>query len=470
MLLASANPWSTRSCLTTVMNGPRLRTIWPLLVLMAPLPCPESTVTTAWCAVRLTWTQILAAAGLVMILCTVLWMKPVTALAICGPNVLSSELIRVSPLSLSWAEAESMVPVRLSWLVICCVILSVRTFWMAGSWISGSTVATQRPVSDTSLPAQTPSTATGPRMQPRTMSTMETGVRQLKRRRRGAPALSPRSLAVSSRRRSSSARSSGPSSWPSVAPGGSPPMADTVTSRAWLGLRHPAEQVLADPDGVGHGGEGRVHRPDAGEEAGVHDVQVVQLVGLAVDVEHRRGRVVAEPAGPGLVGAAGDRDAHVHVEVLVEHVVLGHPDVVEDLPELVVEPGGLGGVGRGVGQVNAPVAVHGHAVAGLGHVLSGQPEVHGVTSHVRQAPVRRQHGELGLLALHRLRVRLPAHLDVPERPFAAIAGEVEVVQAEGLLEHRVVALLAQGDHGFAVVIHVVAADLARAVGQAIRVP
>ena len=85
-----------------------------------------------------------------------------------------------------------MVPVRLSWLVIWFVILSVRTFWIAGSWISGSTVATHRPVSDTSLPAQTPSTATGPSMQPRTMSTMETGVRQLKRRLR----LAPPSLAV----------------------------------------------------------------------------------------------------------------------------------------------------------------------------------------------------------------------------------------------------------------------------------
>ena len=76
-----------------------------------------------------------------------------------------------------------MVPVRLSWLVISLVILSVSTAWIAGSWISGSTVATHRPVSDTSVPAQTPRTATGPSMQPRTMSTMDTGVRQLKRRR-----------------------------------------------------------------------------------------------------------------------------------------------------------------------------------------------------------------------------------------------------------------------------------------------
>ena len=82
-----------------------MRTIWPLLVLIAPLPCPESTLTTAWCATVLTWTQILAAAWLEMTECTVLCMKPVTALAICGPNVVSSELIRVSPLLLSWLEA-----------------------------------------------------------------------------------------------------------------------------------------------------------------------------------------------------------------------------------------------------------------------------------------------------------------------------------------------------------------------------
>jgi hypothetical protein len=56
-----------------------------------------------------------------------------------------------------------------SWLTTWSVILSVSTFWIAGSWISGSTVATQRPVSDTSVPAQTPITATGARMQPSTI-------------------------------------------------------------------------------------------------------------------------------------------------------------------------------------------------------------------------------------------------------------------------------------------------------------
>jgi hypothetical protein len=36
--------------------------------------------------------------------------------------------------------------------------------------------------------------------------------------------------------------------------------------------------VLADTDRVGHGGEGRVHRPDAGEDACVDGVQVVELL------------------------------------------------------------------------------------------------------------------------------------------------------------------------------------------------
>src|SRR4029077_12885041 len=44
--------------------------------------------------------------------------------------------------------------------------------------------------------------------------------------------------------------------------------------RAARDLRHAADEVLADADGAGHGREGRVHRADAGEEAGVDDVEV----------------------------------------------------------------------------------------------------------------------------------------------------------------------------------------------------
>ena len=39
-------------------------------------------------------------------------------------------------------------------------------------------------------------------------------------------------------------------------------------------------EVIADSEGVRDRGQGRVHRADAREEAGVDDVEVVHLVGL----------------------------------------------------------------------------------------------------------------------------------------------------------------------------------------------
>src|SRR5690606_36105352 len=76
----------------------------------------------------------------------------------------------------------------------------------------------------------------------------------------------------------------------------------------WLrrtSYRHPGahsfEQVVTDPQRVRHGREGRVHRANARKETRVHDVEVVDLVRAAVDVEHRGGRIRAEATGPGLV-------------------------------------------------------------------------------------------------------------------------------------------------------------------------
>ncbi len=100
---------------------------------------------------------------------------------------------------------------------------------------------------------------------------------------------------------------------------------------------HPLEQVVADAERVGHRGQRRVHGADAREEAGVDDVEVVELVGPAVAVEHRRRRVGAEPAGAGLVGAAGDRDVVLHVREPVDQVVRVHAQMAEHRLELVVE-------------------------------------------------------------------------------------------------------------------------------------
>jgi hypothetical protein len=159
--------------------------------------------------------------------------------------------------------------------------------------------------------------------------------------------------------------------------------------------------VLADPDAVGDGGERRVDRSDAREDARVRDVEVVEFVGLAVQVHYRGGRVGAEPAGARLMGTPGERDVHAHVEVLVQHVVPGQADVVENLSELLVQPRGLGLVAIGVGKVDSTVPVDRDAVAGPGQVLGSEPEVDSVAGRLLQAPAGDELGQVRLLALHR---------------------------------------------------------------------
>ena len=56
--------------------------------------------------------------------------------------------------------------------------------------------------------------------------------------------------------------------------------------------------MLGDPDGVGDDGQGGVDGADGGHEAAVDDVQVVEVVGFAVDVEGRGARIVPKRTVP----------------------------------------------------------------------------------------------------------------------------------------------------------------------------
>ena len=140
--------------------------------------------------------------------------------------------------------------------------------------------------------------------------------------------------------------------------------------------------------------------------------------------------------------------------------VLLHP-VVELLHRLLVV--------RRVAQHDVAVAVEGDPVVGVGQVLDGQPEVDGVRGDVAEREGRRQLGLDRLLpAVHRGR-RLADHLQVAHREVEVGVAEVVVVEPQRLLEPGVVGLGRHRQEGPAVVEDVVAADLVRAVGQAVRV-
>ena len=108
--------------------------------------------------------------------------------------------------------------------------------------------------------------------------------------------------------------------------------------------------------------------------------------------------------------------------------------------------------------------------SGQWQVLGREPEVDRVFRHVAERPLGREPRLARFLPAEHRRLGLADHLDVAQRELEVLAArEVEVVDAEGLLEDRGVLFLGEREYRLAVVEHEVAADLVGAVGEPVRV-
>ena len=191
-------------------------------------------------------------------------------------------------------------------------------------------------------------------------------------------------------------------------------------------------------------------------------------MGLAIRVEHGGGGIGAEAAGAGLVGYPADVDLVFHVEISWDEVLV-HANVVEHRLELGIEAffGDL--VVRRVAERDLAFAVDCDAVVGRGEVFGGEPEINGVTGD----EVEREHwGEPGfdrLLAFIHRALGFSDHLDITHRKLKVLHAKIKIIQPKRLLVFRRIRFLGNRQHGLAVVIHVVPADLVGAVGEAVRV-
>src|SRR5262249_40414337 len=108
----------------------------------------------------------------------------------------------------------------------------------------------------------------------------------------------------------------------------------------------PVGKVLANPDRVGHCGESRSYRSHARQEARIRHVQIVKLVGLAVDIEHGCRWISAETAGPGLIGDTRTGPVHGRRGLPADEV---KTRTAQHRLELVQETCGLASIGGDVG-------------------------------------------------------------------------------------------------------------------------
>ena len=171
--------------------------------------------------------------------------------------------------------------------------------------------------------------------------------------------------------------------------------------------------MVGDADGVGDDGEGRVDGAAAGEEAGVDYVEVVEVVGLAVDVEDGLFGVGAEAAGAVLVADAFEGDAFFEVGVEGDGA-FGVAGLFEDVDPAVFEAVEGFDVVVGVGELDLRGAVgagvEGDAVVGVGEVFGHEPPGDGVVFHGFEDEAG---GEGWGVALHHLVVEAADWLDEP---------------------------------------------------------
>src|SRR6185436_18941998 len=80
-------------------------------------------------------------------------------------------------------------------------------------------------------------------------------------------------------------------------------------------LPEPRLEVVAHPEGVGDDGQRRIHRRAGGKEAPVDHVEIVDLVGPAIDVQRGGSRVAPEADGSVLVRNTGEGDALTEKQV-----------------------------------------------------------------------------------------------------------------------------------------------------------
>src|SRR6266516_6706964 len=135
----------------------------------------------------------------------------------------------------------------------------------------------------------------------------------------------------------------------------------------------PLPEVVTHPERVRHDGERRVHGTARGEEARVDDVKVVDVVGLAVNVESRGLGIPPEAYRAVLMRHAGERDARRDVGVQGNQVVVA-ADLLEHALELRDEALVPLLVVRRVGEGDPPIAIDGDAVVRVGQILGGEPD------------------------------------------------------------------------------------------------
>jgi hypothetical protein len=143
-----------------------------------------------------------------------------------------------------------------------------------------------------------------------------------------------------------------------------------LQQRSFQSLRY----TIGDAQRVRYDGESRVNRSDRRKEARVGEIKIIQLVRLAIEIEHRCSGIGTEASSARLMCGATERDvlAEIKRSLLQNCVMAGG---VQNLLELALQMGERARIGCDQIEVYLAVLVV-NAVVGMRQIFGLKPEIH----------------------------------------------------------------------------------------------
>src|SRR5713226_5478451 len=192
--------------------------------------------------------------------------------------------------------------------------------------------------------------------------------------------------------------------------------------------------MISDPECIGHDGQRGVNSSAGRKEAAVHDIKIVDLVGLAIRIQCGGLGITTEADRAVLVRYACKRDSVTYEQISREQTFVTLVAMNAAFGLLLHEDFELGKqtavrffVVWCVLQYDFAVAVNGDAIVGVRQIFRGDPEAEGVLGHEVQSPTRSDgrsaRGE-------RRSIELCDKGDVAHRMVPLLRAKIEIVYGE----------------------------------------
>ena len=234
-------------------------------------------------------------------------------------------------------------------------------------------------------------------------------------------------------------------------------------SRLWA-LSEALQDVISHAEGIRGNRERWINRTSRTEKRSIDHVEIIDIVGSAVQIKNGRCRIFAKATGAALVSNAFEWDGFMDVErsrnnvrLVIDLLQYEFPRFDEPVKVLMISIGDV--------KLDLSFAINEHAVIGTRQIFRCQPPVDGMRCDLLEGHA----GHERKIGFQHRAIRFAQQLNMPHRPRKIFASPIKIIHRKSLLKSSRIWGRRDAEHGAVLMTHVIAANLVRRIGDAGRV-